>query len=59
VASSISLKYSARLNLLLQSMQRKLAERQPNSNFTGPPQSLHFKSGAFIPETIVSYFLFF
>jgi len=29
-------------------MQRKLTERQPKSNFTGPPQFLHFKSLSFI-----------
>ena len=59
VASSISLTYSASPNLLLQSMQRKLIERQPNNNFTGPPQSLHFKSVSFIRKNIVSDLHFF
>jgi hypothetical protein len=43
IGSSISCMYSANPNLLLQSMQRKLIERQPNSNFIGPPHSLHFR----------------
>lgn len=48
VAASISSTYSASPNLLLQSMQRKLTERQPKSSFTGPPHSLHFKTVSFI-----------
>jgi hypothetical protein len=41
--SSISCIYSASPNLLLQSMQRKLIDLQPNNNFIGPPHSLHFR----------------
>jgi len=59
VASSISLTYSASPNLLLQSMQRKLTERQPNTSFTGPPQALHFKSGSFIRKILYMIYTFF
>ena len=59
VASSISSAYSASPNLLLQSMQRKLTERQPKTSFTGPPQSLHFKSVSFIRKILYLIQTFF
>jgi len=48
--------YSAKLNLLPQSMQRKLTARQPNSTLRVPPQFLHFMTISSVFSITTTFF---